>query len=99
MQTYENPHKHVLFENSALPSLQETTRPSSVATSPSGTAKSGSPFESALDSRTPLEHRLRSTARMYKGVAESDSTSSNQRKAVVWQEMEELECPVASSQV
>ena len=79
--------------------LQETSGPPSIATSPSGTAKSGTPLEAALESRAPLEHRLRSTARMYRASAEPGSPTGSQRKAVAWQELEELECPVASSQV
>ena len=80
-------------------SLQETSTPSSVATSPTGTTKSGSPFETALDTRATLEHRLRSTPRMYRAFSEPGSPPSGQRTAVVWQEVEEVECPVASSQV
>ena len=82
-----------------LASPQETSAPPSVATSPTGTAKSGSPFEAALDSRATLEHRLRSTPRMYRAFSEPGSPSSGQRTAVAWQEVEEVECPVASSQV
>ena len=100
---YESPQIHFLESygpSQAPPALlQETSTPASVATSPTGTAKSGSPFESALDSRATLEHRLRSTPRMYRAFPEPGSPPSGQRGAVAWQEVEELECPVASSQV
>lgn len=79
--------------------LQESSAPTSVVTSPSGTAKSGSPFESALEARTPLEGRLRSTPRLYKAFSVYTNTPRNQRRAVVWQELEELECPLAASHV
>jgi len=79
--------------------LQESSAPTSVVTSPSGTAKSGSPFESALEARTPLEGRLRSTPRLYKAFSVYTNTPRNQRRAVVWQELEELECPLPASHV
>ena len=84
---------------SSIALLQETGTTASVATSPTGTAKSGSPFETALDSRATLDHRLRSTPRMVRGFGEPGSPPSGQRTAVAWQEVEELECPVVSSQV
>ena len=46
-----------------------------------------------------LESRLRSTPRMYREHSEHASTSQNQCKAVSWQEVEELECPLAALQV
>ncbi len=82
-----------------LASSQETGTPASVATSPTGTAKSGSNFETAVDSRAPPEHRLRSTPMHRESHGEPGSPPSGQRMAVAWQEVEELECPVVSSQV
>lgn len=79
--------------------LQETSTPSSVVTSPSGTGRTGSPFQASLDGRAPLEGRLRSTPRMYKAYSEYASTPRSQQKAVAWQEVEELECPLAAAQV
>ena len=87
------------LEVAVLASLQESSAPTSVVTSPSGTAKSGSPFESALEARAPLEGRLRSTPRLYKTFSDYANTPRNQRRAVVWQELEELEYPLAASHV
>ncbi len=98
----KDPHLRLSFGDLGkrlLASLQETGTPASVPTSPTGTARSGSPFETALDSRATLEHRLRSTPRTYRAFGEPGSPPSGQRMAVAWQEVEELECPVASSQV
>lgn len=70
-----------------------------MVTSPSGTAKSGSPFETALEGRAPLDARLRSTPRTYKSFSDYGGSPRGQRKSVCWQEVEELECPLAASQV
>ena len=78
--------------------LQESSGASSAVTSPSGTARSGSPFDAALDGRALLESRLRSTPRTYREPSEFGTTPHGQRKAVSWREVEELECPLAASQ-
>ena len=87
------------FSNTSALPLQETSTPSSMVTSPSGTARSGSPFEASLDGRAPLEGRLRSTPRTYKAYSDFASPPRSHQKAVAWQEVEELECPLAAAQV
>ena len=87
------------LHDSALFWLQESSGAPSAVTSPSGTARSGSPFDAALDGRALLESRLRSHPRAYREHSEHAGTPHNQRRAALWREVEELECPLAASQV
>ena len=87
------------LHDSALLLLQESIGAPSAVTSPSGTARSGSPFDVALDGRALLDSRLRSTPRTYREHSEFGTTPHSQRRAVSWREVEELECPLAASQV
>jgi len=63
--------------------------PLSVGSPQSTTRMPGSPFEAALSDSAVLHERLQSTPRSYATAEPADA-----RQAVIWQEVEELECPL-----